>query len=219
MSAVASASLEQQQVTGGITGIEGVSSSSSSNTTPLPLPHIAVITPTSPSIIHQQQQLRRTHSTAGLSDSEGEQDTDHHQDDNISSGAVSQLPISAHTSTTTATSLSPPHQGQRRVKRRRHRSTHHSSHSIKTASASSSSSTMHSGSSLNGSSCNDLAGDNPHTKLPPSNGHHRQYHNDNTVINPTPSTSRGQMIYPGSQIQREELVRLTLQCLQDAGYQ
>lgn len=52
-----------------------------------------------------------------------------------------------------------------------------------------------------------------------SNGSHRAQHDG--ALDPTPSTSKlsSRTIYPGSHIDREELVRLTVQCLQDAGYQ
>lgn len=47
---------------------------------------------------------------------------------------------------------------------------------------------------------------------------HDEHDHEEGAHQPFPSTSSFKPIYPGSQIDRAELVRLTLQCLQDAGY-
>lgn len=218
VSQAASASLHA-----GSSGEEGSAEGADSYTAqlllnPSQLPSIAVIQPTSPAATRTSTAAAaattttrtRSHTEAGLESDEEDADQAI-QSLYTSSSASRQLNLSS--------AAAPSASSHRRVKRRRRHSdtrrTTPSSSNSGTSSPSSSftPSIMQPGAFQNGAS-NGLSATSA-----PANGHHDQHPQDGS-FNSAPSTSKlsSPTIYPGSQISREELVRLTLQCLQDAGY-
>lgn len=179
---------------------EHTAATSTSNTSNRPLlPSIAVITPTSPAAVTPQTASRRTrsHSEAGLDEQEHEGSHTPQSAYTPSTSTVAALPApGVNHQLSPASALLPSSEAratvQHRVKRRRgndNTNIQRSYHSL----------TMQPGEYRNNGPSNGASATDQHA---------------------TPSTSKmSNTIYPGSQIGREELVRLTLQCLQDAGYQ
>ena len=144
---------------------------------------------TSTAGVSSSNSIRRTRTASHLSDSDTEV------------AATLQLPSTS--------------QSQSRIKRRKR--DHHQSVSLGSdlrSDAMHSSSGQASTSYANGNSSNGVAGpSSPGKQRGTSNGS-SSYSNGHAST----SASAFQPIYPGSQIDRQELVRLALQCLQDANY-
>lgn len=178
-------------------------------------PSIAVEESTSPAIASHQRRRRRSSSSSSSSEEEEqEQDEEQQVTSELLAHQSSSNPTASHPyhqQASTSPLLATSHRHRRVKRQRRHLDNITTSSSAPFSSTSSSE--MHSGASMNG---NGVASDG-HSKLgTSSNGHHLTQEPSSSAV---ASSSRGKTIYPGSEIDREELVRLTLQCLQDAGYQ